>query len=132
MTFNDIAVGTEIPPLRIDRISRRTLALFAGASGDHMPVHIDIDAAKARGRDDVYAQGMLSMAYLSRYLTEWVPQERLRWFKTRFAAITPVYAEPVCTGRVTSIENGLATVALEMTLADGTTTVKGEAVIDVS
>jgi acyl dehydratase len=130
--LNDIAVGTEIPPLKIDRITRRTLALFAGASGDHQPTHIDIDAAKARGRDDVYAQGMLSMAYLGRYLTEWVPQERIRWFKTRFVVITPVDAEPVCSGRVISIEDGLATVALKMTLADGTTTVNGKAVIDVS
>jgi acyl dehydratase len=132
MTLNDIAVGTEIPPLKIDRITRRTLALFAGASGDHQPVHIDIDAAKARGRDDVFAHGMLSMAYLGRYLTEWVPQERIRSYKTRFAAVTPVYAEPVCSGQVVSIEDTLATVALKMTLADGTTTVTGEAVIDVS
>jgi acyl dehydratase len=131
VTFNDIAAGTEIPPLKIDRITRRTLALFAGASGDHQPVHIDIDAARARGRDDVFAHGMLSMAYLGRYLTEWVPQERIRRYKARFAAITPVYAEPVCSGRVTSVEDGLATVTLAMTLPDGTTTVTGEAVIDV-
>jgi hypothetical protein len=72
------------------------------------------------------------MAYLGRYLTEWVPQARLRSYRTRFVAITPLYAEPVCSGQVVRIEDGLATIALRMTLADGTTTVQGEAVIDVS
>jgi acyl dehydratase len=132
MTFNDIAVGAELPALPIEPISRRTLALFAGASGDHQPVHIDIDAAKARGRDDVFAHGMLSMAYLGRYLSEWVPQERIRYFKTRFAAFTPLYAEPVCSGRVVSIDGDVARLELDVTLRDGTTTVRGEALVDVS
>lgn len=131
MNVEAVEVGTKLPPLKIDRISRRTLALFAGASGDHQPVHIDIDAAKARGRDDVFAHGMLSMAYLGRLLTNWVPQARIRSYRTRFAAITPLYAEPVCTGVVVKIEDGLATVELEVTLADGTTTVRGDAVVDV-
>ncbi len=132
ITLDDVTVGTQLPPLQIPRITRRTLALFAGASGDHQPVHIDIDAAKARGREDVFAHGMLSMAYLGRYLTGWVPQQRIRSFTTRFAAITPLYAEPECSGRVVDVDNGLATVELEMTLADGTTTARGRAVVDVS
>ncbi len=32
-----LQVGTELPALTIDPISRTTLALFAGASGDHNP-----------------------------------------------------------------------------------------------
>ncbi len=132
MPHQNIVAGTALPPLEIARITRRTLALFAGASGDHQPVHIDIDAAKARGRDDVFAHGMLSMAFLGRYLTDWVPQERIRSFETRFAAITPLYAEPVCSGRVVEVENGLARVELEITLQDGTTTVRGKAVVNVS
>lgn len=75
---------------------------------------------------------MLSMAFLGRYLTDWVPQERIRSFETRFAAITPLYAEPVCSGRVVEVENGLARVELEITLQDGTTTVRGKAVVNVS
>lgn len=122
--------GTELPPLRIEPISRKTLALFAGASGDHQPTHIDIDAARAKGRDDVIAHGMLMMAYLGRMLTALAPQEKLRRFNARFLAMTPVHAEPTCTGRIVSVENGLATVALEVTLADGRTVVRGEAVIE--
>ena len=44
------------------RSRRATLALFAGASGDHNPIHIDLDVARSAGLDDVFAHGMLSMA----------------------------------------------------------------------
>jgi acyl dehydratase len=132
MTAKNVTVGMALPPLRIDSISRKTLALFAGASGDHQPTHIDIDAAKAKGRQDVFAHGMLMMAYLGRMLTDLVPQEKIKHYKARFVAITPVYAKPTCTGRVTAIKDGLATLELEITLADGTIVVRGEAVVDIA
>jgi acyl dehydratase len=52
-----IVVGTELPPLQVGPISRLTLALFAGASGDHNPMHVDLDAAKSVGLSDVFAHG---------------------------------------------------------------------------
>jgi acyl dehydratase len=132
MNFHNARVGDELPPLRIAPISRKLLAMFAGASGDHQATHIDIDAAHAKGRKDVIAHGMLSMAWVSRVLLDFVPQERIRSYKARFVAIAPVYAEPTCTGRITAIANGLATIDLTMTLADGTVAVRGEAVVDIA
>jgi acyl dehydratase len=131
MTIQELFVGAELRPLRVEPISRTTLALFAGASGDHQPTHLDIDAAKAKGREDVIAHGMLMMAYLSRMLTDLVPQEKIRSYKVRFVAMTPVRAEPNCSGRVVAINDGLATLELAITLADGTTVVTGEAVVDI-
>lgn len=131
-TVDDLREGAELPPLRLPPISRTTLALFAGASGDHNPIHIDLDVARSAGLDDVFAHGMLSMAYLGRLLTGWVPQHRIRSYRVRFAAITPVHAEPICTGRVVAVTGGLATLALAVTLADGTVTLTGEAVIDLT
>ena len=127
----DVTVGTELPPLEVGTITRTTLALFAGASGDHNPIHIDLDVARSAGLDDVFAHGMLSMAYLGRLLTGWVPQERIRTYSVRFVAITPVLAQPTCHGTVTSVEDGLATLDLAVRLADGTTTLTGTAVIDI-
>ncbi|MFD2764295.1 MaoC/PaaZ C-terminal domain-containing protein [Micromonospora eburnea] len=132
MTTAGIQVGTELPPLRLPPVSRATLALFAGASGDHNPIHIDLDVARSAGLDDVFAHGMLSMAYLGRLLTNWVPQDRIRSYRVRFTAITPVHGTPTCTGRVVAVADGLATVELAVTLADGTTTLTGEAVIDLT
>jgi len=133
MTAPVLEIGAELPPLVIDPISRTTLALFAGASGDHNPIHIDLDVAHSAGLDDVFAHGMLSMAYLARLLTGIVPQERIRTFGVRFTAITPVHGRPTCTGTVTSIDEvdgeRLATLALRVTLADGTTTLLGDATV---
>lgn len=137
MTITEpVAVGTELPPLAVPPISRLTLALFAGASGDHNPIHVDLDAAKSAGVPDVFAHGMLSMAYLGRLLTTWVPQECLRSYQVRFAAITPVHGQPTCTGLVTAIDEidgeRRATVELTVTLADGTVTLSGDAVIAIN
>ncbi len=125
----DIEVGTELPSLALPPVSRTTLALFAGASGDHNPIHIDVDVATSVGLDDVFAHGMLSMAYLGRLLTDWVPQERIVSYRVRFAAVTPVHGRAVCTGRVVSIAAGRAVVELAVTLADGTITLTGDAVV---
>lgn len=127
----DMRVGAEVGPLTLPRISRTTLALFAGASGDHNPIHIDIDFAKAAGFDDVFAHGMLSMGYLGRLLIGWAPQRCIRSYSVRFVAMTPVHAEITCRGRVTAIDGGLATIELTVARADGVTTLVGEAVVEV-
>jgi acyl dehydratase len=130
-----VTVGTELPALELPPISRTTLALFAGASGDHNPIHLDLEVAKSAGMPDVFAQGMLSMAYLGRLLTNWVPQERIRSFEVRFAAITPVHAQPTCHGTVTAIDTvdgtTLATLDVAVVLADGTLTLSGHAVVEI-
>lgn len=122
---------TTLPELRIDPISRTTLALFAGGSGDHNPIHVDLDVAKSAGLDDVFVHGMLSMAYLGRLLTNWVPQELIRSYGVRFAAITPVHGQPTCTGTVTSVDDGVATLELTVTLGDGTVTLIGDATVAI-
>ena len=121
--------GDTLPTLDLEPISRTTLALYAGASGDHNPMHIDLDVARSGGMDDVFAHGMLSMAYLGRLLTNYVPQGNIRSYGVRFAAITPLHATPTCTGTVTRIEDGLVHLDLAVTLADGTVTLRGDAVV---
>jgi acyl dehydratase len=131
----DITIGAELPPLEIRSISRTTLALFAGASGDHNPMHIDIDVAKSAGLNDVFAHGMLSMAYLGRLLTDWVDPQAIRSYRVRFAAITPLRGKPTATGAITAIDEvgaeRRATLSLTVTLADGTVTLIGDAVVAV-
>ena len=135
LLHESLTVGTELPVLRVAGVSRTTLALFAGASGDHNPIHIDVDFARSAGLDDVFSHGMLSMAYLGRLLTRWVPQDRIRSFEVRFRAITPVHAEPTCSGRVVAIEDTvdgpIARIDLAVTLTDGTVTLTGQAVISL-
>ena len=84
-------------------ITRATLALFAGASHDHVQLHIDSDYAKAAGMDDVFGHGMLSMAYLGQAVKSWAPQDRLERWSCRFTAITPLHATVICRGDVVEI-----------------------------
>ena len=132
MTFDaqKLAVGDAMPVLQLPPISRTTLALFAGASGDHNPIHIDIDVARSAGLDDVFAHGMLSMAYLARLLTDSFPVQQIRSYQVRFASITPIHGQPTCRGVVRQVDEvaggRLATLDLSVVLADVTVTRAGE------
>ncbi|NCF17022.1 MAG: dehydratase [Haliea sp.] len=133
--MSDVQVGTEIPPLKFPPISRYTLALYAGASGDHNPIHIDSDFAKNAGMPDVFAHGMLSMAYLGRMLTNWRSQASLRKFENRFAAITQLQDVITCSGRVAEIiereGETLARCEIQAAKANGEQTLVGEALVAV-
>ena len=100
LTFDTVQIGDEQPPLQLPPVDRTTLALFGGASGDHNPIHIDIDVARRAGLPDVFAQGMLGMAWLGRVLTGWAPQSRLRRFEARFQGITHLGNAMHCSGQV--------------------------------
>jgi acyl dehydratase len=100
VAFDTVKPGDTLPPLVLAPLSRATLALYAGASGDHNPIHIDTDFARRAGMPDVFAQGMLSMAWLGRMLTLWTAQRNLREFGVRFTALTQVGERITCTGRV--------------------------------
>lgn len=99
-TFDTVQVGDELPAVLLPAVTRTALALFAGASGDHNPIHIDTDMARKSGMPDVFAQGMLGMAWLGRVLTQWAPQSRLRHFEARFQGITHLGNVMRCSGRV--------------------------------
>ena len=135
MTFNaqKVAVGDAIPALQLPPISRTTLALFAGASGDHNPIHIDIDFAQKAGMKDVFAHGMLSMAYLARALAEWVPQRRILRYGVRFAATTQLGDRVQCSGKVVEklTHAGRPCARIELTAAkrSGEVTLAGEALV---
>jgi acyl dehydratase len=127
--------GDELPPLTLPPVTAQTLENFAVASGDDNPIHLDPLVAKEMGFGDVIAHGMLSMAYVTRLVTNWVPQRDLRSLRTKFVGMTPLGAVPTCTGRVRAVElvDGelRARIVLTVRLADGTTTTRGEAVVVV-
>src|SRR3546814_18084104 len=72
-------------------------------SSDVCASDLDSDFAHAAGMGDVFAHGMLSMAWLAQMLTHWAPQERLRRWNVRFTAITPLHAPVTCRGEIVEI-----------------------------
>lgn len=133
LTWDEVRVGDVLPAYQAGPVSRSVLSLFAGGSGDHNPIHLDIDFARHAGFDDVFVHGMLSMAYLGQLLTHWVEPEQLRTFNVRFAAITPVNARVIASGSVVEKfnEDGESRVRLTVrtALEGGEITLVGEAVV---
>ena len=136
MNFNldTASVGDKIPDLVIEPITRSTLALYAGASGDHNPMHIDLDFAKEAGMKDVFAHGMLIMAYLGRAVTNIVPQSNLKNFNVRFSSITNIGDILTCSGEVNKIDknNSKKTIVLDLIVSDefGDIKISGGATIE--
>lgn len=134
--LSQLKPGDALPSFTTPPVSRLTLALYCGASGDHNPMHVDTDFARAGGSPDVFAHGMLSMGYLGRLLTHWAPQTRLREYGVRFVAITQVGEAITCSGTVTELFelNGerCARVTLQTTNQHGQVKLTGDAVIAIS
>lgn len=126
-----LQIGDALPDVTFGPISRTILALYAGASGDENPIHIDIDFAKKAGLPDVFAHGMLAMAQLGRVVTGWVPIERVHTLTARFTSLTQLGDVLTCSGRVAErLERGgkqLLRVELVATKGDGGHPVVGDA-----
>ena len=135
LDFSKLEVGDALPPLYFGSISRHTLALYCGGSGDHNPIHVDRDFAQAAGYDDVFAHGMLSMAILGRMLTNWTKQENIKSFAVRFAAITHVLDEVTASATIKHKEHEdgeqRLTLDIETQTHTGTKTLAGSAIIVV-
>ena len=103
MFHGELQEGDSLPMWTAPPITRHALALYCGASGDHNPIHVDIDFARAAGKPDVFAHGMLAMAYLAHVLTLVAPVHAIRSYGVRFVAITHLGDSLQCNARVTEL-----------------------------
>ena len=65
-----IAVGTALPE-EIVYLDRALLKAYADASGDQNPIHQNEEFALSVGLPNVIAHGMLTMALVGKYVTNW-------------------------------------------------------------
>jgi len=96
-------VGDELPELTMRPITRTILALYAGASGDHNPIHIDQDHAKKFGLSDVIAHGMLVMSYLGQAITNQVKQSSIMEYGVKFSSMTRIGDTLTCKGKIIDV-----------------------------
>src|SRR3546814_9981694 len=82
---------------------------------------------------DVFAHGMLGMAWVGRLITNWAPQHALRSFNVRFMAITHLGNAPVLSGKVVDLidRDGERCAKLEVQMANqyGQVKILGEALV---
>lgn len=116
-----------------EAVRRLALALYAGGSGDHHPMHVDSDFARAHGMDDVIAHGMYTYARMLRMVGRRWPQQALRRCRVRFTA--PVRVGACLTLQVTtqSVVNTpqerQVTLAVTLSDASGDIKLNGELVL---
>jgi acyl dehydratase len=87
LAWDDIEVGVGAPPVS-HTLGRTDLVRYAGASGDHNPMHTDEVAAQAAGLPGVFGHGMFSMGLLGRALTDWAGVGNLNAYRVRFTKQT--------------------------------------------
>ena len=127
-------IGDQLPPLTLGPIGQADLVLYANASGDQNPIHIDQNFAKKSGLPDVIAHGMLIMSYLGRLLTNAVPQSQIKNFSVQFSNMTHLNQQVICTGKVlekNSIDDKeVVTISLKVEDLQGEKKIIGQAIIN--
>ena len=121
-----VTVGTELAPVT-GHSDLATSVLYAGASGDFNPLHYDPTfAAEVSPTGGVIAHGMYSMGLASRMLTAFAgePQAVVE-ISVRFTRPWPLDTSATFTGKVTAIEEGVATVSLAATTEAGDRILRG-------
>ncbi|HXY74178.1 MAG TPA: MaoC family dehydratase [Dehalococcoidales bacterium] len=63
-----LTVGTTLPPLE-KTVSQEMINLYARASGDYNPIHIDPEFAKKTTQGGTIAHGMLILAFVNNMMT---------------------------------------------------------------
>jgi acyl dehydratase len=104
MDTRELAVGSALPELRKDAITKLQLVKYAGASGDYNLIHTDDETARRVGLDGVIAHGMLSMAFLGHYLCWLTGPESIRRLSARFVEMVRPGDVLTCRGRVKTLE----------------------------
>jgi len=99
--FEDISEGQEAPPLAAPPVTRTQIVKYAGASGDFNPIHHDELYAIRAGNDRVFAMGMMSAGFLSRMITDWVGDGKLRRYRVRFGRQVWPGDTITCRGKIT-------------------------------
>ena len=80
-------------PTQTFTITRADLVAYAGASGDHNPIHQDESVAVSVGLPGVIAHGMYTMALAARAVDAWFPGAEVVSFGCKFTNPVVVPAE---------------------------------------
>lgn len=110
--------GDTLPPQEYV-VRRDDLVRYAQASGDQNPIHQDESVARAVGLPGVIAHGMYTMALAARAVAEWTGGAEVVELGCKFTSPVLVPANVGATvrvaGTVKQVDEGRATIALEVT-----------------
>jgi acyl dehydratase len=103
-------------------IDRAMVKAYADASGDQNPIHQNEEFAKAVGLPNVIAHGMLTMALVGKYVSDWAGgSQQVKQFSGRFMKPVIVPAEQkvdlTVSGNVVAVDGNQITLELSATSA---------------
>ena len=82
-SYDQLNVGDEIPRLAVT-LDQMMLWMYAGASLDFNPIHVDKEVGEKAGLGGTIAHGLSNMARLGRCITDWLEDPgALKQFKVR-------------------------------------------------
>jgi acyl dehydratase len=113
--------------LQLDAITAVDLALYAAASGDLNPLHLDADVACAAGFDRPIAHGMRTMACAGRLFTARFGPTSLRALNTRFTGSAQLGDVLMLRATLTETDGDIASYALAGSTSSGAAVVSGSA-----
>jgi acyl dehydratase len=116
-----IEVGATIPE-RVFTINRELLKAYADASGDQNPIHQNEEFAISVGLPNVIAHGMLTMALVGKFVTDWTGgSSKVTHFGARFIkpVIVPANTDVdlTVTATISAVEDKSITLDLTATSA---------------
>ena len=103
--------------LQLDAIAAVDLALYAAASGDLNPLHLDADAARAAGFERPIAHGMRTMACAARLFTAHFGATSLRALNTRFVGSAQLGDALLLRATLARVEDDADTAHYDLTVA---------------
>ncbi len=132
MSMHTLAKGSPLLPLVKPPITRELLKLYAAASEDRNPIHLDDEAAKKSGLPGVIAHGMLTMAFFGEFLQQTLAtlgQGRIAELNCRFKTMTFPGDIVTISGRVRTVETQQLECDLEARNQKGELTATGHATL---
>jgi len=128
MQLSELKEGMALPEIT-KTVTQQNINLYAEASQDFNPVHLDEEFARKSGLDGTIAHGMLILAYVSEMMTaafgkSWLTGGKL---DVRFKAPARPGETVTVSGKITKLEksNGQTTITCSVLCNNG----KGEAII---
>lgn len=107
MNVGDIIPGWSVP------ITPTLIVSTAVATRDFQDVHHDRDLAQSYGSKDIFMNILTSTGLVERYVTDWAgDQVDLRGIAIRLGAPAYPYDTLVFSGEVSSIQDGVVTLAI--------------------
>ena len=126
----ELRVGDELPTLDVGTVTRELIADYSRVSKDPNPMHTDEELAKSAGYPGVFAQGMLSMAFLAHCMTSYCGVRNLRQIKVKFQTMTWPGEHITCRARVSQVAGRLVTCDIQTENQDGQAKVVGTATFE--